>query len=732
MIGSTISHYRISEKLGEGGMGEVFLAEDTKLGRQVALKFLPRSLWHQAEARERLIREAQAASRLDHPNIVTIHGIEEFEGRPFIQMTYVRGLPLNEHCAARPRPVADIVDLAIQMADGLQHAHEAGVVHRDLKPSNILVDDTGRVRILDFGVASLRGAAKLTQTGSTVGTLAYAPPEILHGQPAQPASDIYSLGVVMYQMLTGHLPFEADHEAALLYAILHLEADPLSKHAPQVHPGIQKIIARCMQKKPEQRYADCAALLADLRAAREASARPAAAPVGASGEKPSIAVLPFANMSADPDNEYFSDGLTEELLNMLAKNAGLQVAGRTSSFAFKGRHEDLREIGQKLGVTTLLEGSVRRAGNRVRITAQLVKASDGFHLWSETYDRVLDDIFAVQDDIAASVVGAMNVALLGQATPPTRGDPRTYDLMLQAQHFFAQQTGDSLAKAVALYKEALAKSPEDARAWAGLGIAYASQAAQGYADVAEGYRAAREATDRALGLDPTLADAHVTLGWIAGLFEYRWEEAESAFRKAMELAPGDGRMKAALATRLALDGCFDEALPLSAEAVRLDPLSAQTRLLRARILGWTGQLEAALALYREGLELSPGMLTAHASVGILLARLGRADEGVAEAAKEKTAGYRNWALAMIHHLRGDGRAADEALAELLKEGEEWAFQVAGVYALRGEADHAFLWLERGFFLRDSGTAGVKVTWAFEKLRSDPRYARFLKRVGLEP
>jgi len=726
MIGTSVSHYRIIEKLGQGGMGEVYLAEDTKLGRKVALKFLPPNLWHEPEAQARLLREARAASRLDHPHIVTIHGIEESEGRPFIQMAYVSGTTLDVWCRKTTRSNAEILALAEQMADALRHAHAAGIVHRDLKPGNVLVDEAGRARILDFGIASLHGAARLTQTGMTLGTLAYVAPEIAKGQTAEPAADIYSLGVVLYEMLAGAPPFTAEHDAALLYAILHTPPPALAGRRPGITSEMQAIVMRCLEKEPRDRYPDCAALLADLRKARAglATAGPA------TDDKPSIAVLPFANMSADPENEYFSDGLSEELLNVLAKNTGLKVTGRTSSFAFKGRHEDLREIGQKLGVATLLEGSVRKAGNRVRITAQLVKASDGFHLWSETYDRVLDDIFAVQDDIAKAVSSAMNVTLLGAATATTAGaNAASYDLVLQAKQALADSSKESLEKAVRLYHQAIERAPDDARAWAGLSLTLITLYWYGHASRPEDLMRAREAADRAMTLDDTIAEAHYVLAWMLG-HEYDWEASGREFHRAFELAPGDGRVIVGLATYEGIHGNTDESLRLMRRAMEIEPLSASIHAYASRCLHWAQDYEGALAASSRALELSPNLTGGHGMLALLMAESGNAGEALSVVAREPSAGYRNTSEAIVHHALGNAAASDAALAALKGLGPEWAIQIVMVHASRGEVDAAFEWMDRAIEIHDPGVPAALVAPTALALHADPRWPQVLERVGL--
>jgi len=707
-------------------MGEVFLADDTKLDRKVALKFLPASLWNESEARERLIREAKSASKLDHPNVVTIFGIEEHEGRPFISMAHVPGVTLSEYCTSKKRSTAELIELAIQIADGLQHAHDSGVVHRDLKPSNILVDERGRARILDFGIASLRGAARLTQTGSTVGTLAYAPPELAMGQPAEPVSDVYSLGVVLYQMLSGRLPFEADHEAALLYSILHEEPRPLADVKADLEPALRKVVETCLQKKPELRYQSCAELVAALKQARP---REAGTPAPGAGNRPSIAVLPFNNMSADPENEYFSDGLTEELLNVLAKNPELKVTGRTSSFVFKGKREDLREIGQKLGVETLLEGSVRKSGNRVRITAQLVKAKDGFHLWSETYDRVIEDVFAVQDEIAGAVSKALNVTLLGRSSTKVIRDSKAYSLILQGQHLAYQNSEESLKEAVRSLEQALELDPDNPDALAVLAYSRIIQGGYGHADTGDMLAKAREAAQRAIAKDDSTFKAHIHLGWLH-VMHCEWSQGEHEAQRAEELAPGAADVLFLRAALLAVQDQLPRAVDLLQRAKGLEPLSAVYFFHCGRMLWWSGQLALARVDLQKVLALSPGFTSARASLAILELMAGNLDTALVEAGLEKESGYKHWALAIVHHALRNQRESDLATASLEQVGRQWAVQLAQAEAYRGRIDSAFHWLDVAVEAHDAGLCWTRVHPTLANVHSDARWGRFLERIGL--
>ncbi len=750
MIGQTVSHYKIVSRLGAGGMGEVLLAEDTKLDRRVALKFLPESLWNDPEARQRLLLEAKAASKLDHPSIVTIHGIEESDGRPFIVMAHVNGAPLDKYIAIRSLSVEEVINLTMQITDGLQHAHDAGVVHRDLKPGNILVDDKGRVRILDFGLARMRGTSRLTQVGSTVGTLSYSPPELIQGDDAAPTSDIYSLGVVLYQMLTGHLPFESDHEAALLYSILQDDPRPLTYYDPTIPTNLQAVVSRCLEKRPENRIPNCSELSNALGACR--SEHPSMG-VNSRGknlqlaDRPSIAVMPFVNRSADVGDEYFSDGLADELLNVLAKIRGLRVAARTSSFHFKGKDTTIAEIGRALNVATVLEGSVRKAGTRVRISVQLVKVADGYHLWSETYDRMLVDIFAVQDDIAQSVVTELRKTLLGEKANSRAGGEvkaevskaargrgtniEAHRLYLQGRYLVERYNLADTAKAIEYLKQALDLDPEFAHAWAELGFAYSRQADSSWAPVADAYGRAREAVERALALEPNLAEGHAHLAWIQMLYDWDWRGAETSFRRALELAPGNATVLRRAGVLAFRRGRLEEGIGLYRSALEQDPLSAHSYSNLGIALHETNRYMEAEGAFRKSLELVPQKTGVRSMLALTLLAQGRNEEALAEVMREPDEGSRLWALAITHHVLGNRAESDDILQELIeKYSDDTAYSIAGIHGVRGEEDAAFTWLERARAQRDGGLTNLKTDSQFRSLHADPRWGVLLKKMGL--
>jgi TolB-like protein/cytochrome c-type biogenesis protein CcmH/NrfG len=491
-----------------------------------------------------------------------------------------------------------------------------------------------------------------------------------------------------------------------------------------------RILRKCLAKSRDERYASAHDLAADLERLERAFATgdPLA---GRTRPRPSIAVLPFTNMSSDPENEFFSDGLTEELLNVLAKNPAWRITGRTSSFAFKGKQEDLREIGRKLGVETLLEGSVRKAGNRVRITAQLVNATDGFHLWSETYDRVLEDIFDVQDDIAQAVAMAMNVTLLGAATPRHTPDAESHALTMRAKQAALQMSRSSMTVAVDLYRSAIERDAEYAAAWAGLARVLALSSGAGHFDSARGARESRDAADKALSLDPELAEAHEARGIIAFAFEHQLDKAGEHFRKAYELAPNNCQVLQSLALHEAVQGHFEEMLRLEAVAIELDPLNPEAYLHYARFLYWADKNVEAEAAIRRALELSPDMTSARALLLCVLVAQGRTEEAHEVGMAEPGKGYRLCVVAITHHLLGRSSQSNEALAALTDMGDQWAFQVAAVHAMRGEANEAFTWLQRALDSGDPGAPTLTIHPMLRSLHGDPRWQKMLQRVKLQ-
>jgi len=497
--------YRIAKEIGRGGMGRVFVAHDRKLGRDVAIKMLPPGLHDEGELR-RFEQEARATCALNHANILDVHDIGTHEGSPYIVSELLHGITLRERLRKGRLSVHEANGYALQLAQGLSAAHEKGIVHRDLKPENLFLTEEGRLKILDFGIAKLvapmmPGTAETlpspqphTQEGAILGTVGYMSPEQVRGQPADQRSDVFSFGAILYEMLSGKLAFPAESAIACGFAVLNAEPAPLPATVPV---ALRRVVARCLKKDPAARYADASEVLKDLGKVPRLEPRrrhrllPIAALCGLGAAfalafwmrrpagpppaavTPSIAVLPFADMSAQKDQEYFADGIAEEILNVLAQVDGLRVIGRTSSFSMKDRNEDLRTIGQRLSATNLLEGSVRKSGARVRITAQLVEAEGGSHLWSQEFDRELTDVFVVQEEIAHAVVAALKVKLLPAAREePRAANPEAYDLYLVGRAFLARGSGDAYQRAVQALRKSVALDPDHAEAWAVLAERY--------------------------------------------------------------------------------------------------------------------------------------------------------------------------------------------------------------------------------------------------------------------
>jgi TolB-like protein/Tfp pilus assembly protein PilF len=763
--GTRLGPYEILAPLGAGGMGEVYRARDSRLGREVAIKVLPREVASDPERLARFEREARVVAALNHPSIVVLHSIEEDRDTRFITMELVEGQSLDRLVAPGGLPLARVLDLAIPLADALVAAHAHGVVHRDLKPGNVMVTRDGRVKVLDFGLAKPAAgepgllasqaatvAAPISSTGQIMGTVPYMAPEQLRGEPVDARADLFSLGILLYELATGRRPFAGATSAEVISAILRDAPRPAQTLRGDLPPDLGRIIGRCLEKDPERRVQTAKDVRNELEIVRrEAQAGPGpatarvAAPAAAA-ELPSVAVLPFVNRSRDEADEYFSDGLADELLSVLVKIRGLRVAARTSTATFKGKTFTIGEVGRALNVASVLEGSVRKAGNRVRISVQLVKVEDGYPLWSETYDRTLDDIFAVQDDIARAVVKELRTTLLGAAPDSDAsreaqvevaaaakgrgGNAEAHRLYLLGKHLVERYTQVDTARGIVHLEEALALDPAHALAWVALAQARSHQAGYGWAPVLEGYRKAREAIDRALALAPDLPEAHVMLSKIGRWHEWDWRSAEAAARRAVELAPGSGDAigeAGALAYHL---GRFGEAAELLPRALEQDPLSSRGYDDLGMVYRAMGRLADSEQAYRRSLELSPQRIASHLMLAMLCADQGRLDDALAEANREPAEWARFTALAYVHPLAGRQDEADEALRRLVAtHAQDAAYQIAMLYAHRGDPDAMFAWLERGVAQRDAGMGFAYAEPVFRPFHDDPRWAAFLRKVG---
>ena len=616
-------------------MGQVYRARDTKLNRQVALKILPKAFVADADRLARFRREARALASLNHPNVVTIYAVDEIDGVHFLAMELVEGQSLEQVLAQGQLPLDAFFDVVIPLIDALAVAHGHGITHRDLKPANIMVA-SGIVKVLDFGLAKLAATLSdleetvtqgLTQQGLVVGTLPYMSPEQVEAGPVDRRSDIFSLGIVMYELLTGERPFQGGSGAALMSAILKDNPMLASDRRPQVPKAVAEIVQRCLAKVPGGRYQLADELVRDMRVAR------AEYDSGAQSDK-SIAVLPFANMSADPENEFFSDGISEEIISALAQIPDLRVTARTSSssFSFKGKNVDLREVGEKLNVQTVLEGSVRKAGKRIRITAQLVNVADGYQIWSERYNRELEDVFEIQDEIARTIADRMKVTLKGDGDTPlvkaATENLEAYELYLKGRHYWHQRSPTTLRIAIQCFEETIKLDSAYALAYAGLADCYGVLRLYGLLSAEQSQPQAHAAVTRAMVLSPTLWEVEFSQGFYTFYFERSWRDSEPHFQKAVAINPRSSLAQVYYSLFLATDQRVEEAVAKLTLACELDPLSPFIHGLAGFGFYALGRFDEAERAGNRALELQPDYLMGLWQRGVALSGLGRHAEAM--------------------------------------------------------------------------------------------------------
>jgi serine/threonine protein kinase/tetratricopeptide (TPR) repeat protein len=783
MIGRELSHFRLLEPIGSGGMGVVYRGLDLGLDRPVALKVLPPGSLSDPERRDRFLREARAASALNHPNIVTIYEVGSEDGVDFIAMELIEGQSLRAVIPTgglEPRLAAAY---GAQIARGLAAAHGRGIVHRDLKPENLFVTPEGRVKILDFGLAKLvqsleaipsgSGALTLSQEtkpGTILGTIGYMSPEQVRGEPADARSDVFSLGAVLFEMLTGKQAFKGDSHVETMHAIL--KQDPPDLEGRAVPPTLALIVRRCLEKDVRERFQsarDIALALETSSLAPETVGPPAPRTGGrarrlaaglvllvAAGaglgqlrgwlrERStrtirSIAVLPLQDLSGPSAQDYFADGLTEALITDLAKVRSLKVISRTSVMQYKEVKKTLPEIARELGVEAIIEGSVLRSGDRVRITAQLIDASTDRHLWAEEYERDLRDVLALQRDVARSIARSVHVVLTpeeeARLAVARRVVPESHDAYMKGRFYLSRKSEESIAKAIASFEAAIAADPDSAEAYAGLAAAHQERGIWGKTSVRETASRARAAATRALELDESLAEAHRVLGTISEIYDWDWAAAEREFKRALELGGGEADIHSAYATLLHVLRRFPEAIAEVEHARRLDPLSATQASNAGRIYYRAGQHDKALAAYEEALELDPSLVPTYARVADVYLALGRHSEALAALEKGRTTAgstslRQSEGLAVV--LAAAGRRSEatailERLEEAARHSDQEAYRIALVHAALGHTDQAIRWLERAFGERSPLLFMLDVELKFDPIRADPRFQALLARM----
>ena len=734
-LGKTIaSKYKILSELGRGGMGVVYKAKDTKLKRTVALKFLPAELTKDKEAKKRFIQEAQASAALEHPNICTVYEVDETEDQIFIAMSYVEGKSLKDKLKDGPLDIDEAKDIALQVAEGLKEAHDKGIVHRDIKPANIMLTKKGQAKITDFGLAKLSWGVGLTKTSTIMGTVAYMSPEQAKGENVDHRTDIWSLGAMLYEILVGERPFIKDHEQALIFSILNDEPKSVSSLRSELPNYLESTIQKALEKNRTKRFQSVDEFI-------EAMKHPI--DITTPKDDKSIAVLPFTNMSADPEQEYFCDGIAEELINALTHVKDLHVVARTSAFSFKGEKMDVREIGKRLNVEAVLEGSVRRSGDRLRITAQLINISDGYHLWSERFDREMRDIFDIQDEITLAIVDKLKVKLLRREKEALAKryteDVEAYNLYLKGMHFVSLFTAEGYEKAIRCFQQALQKDPNYALIYHGLALVEGTGYLYRNVPPYEAYPKAREYLQKALEIDNALGEAHAYMGWIHAFYDWNWKEAEKKLKLALELNPDYAEGHIWYSEFLAVTERNEEALREAKRAQALDPLSSWANGEVGEAFWRVGQYDRAIEEFIKALKIEPDNHRLHFLLGFCYLGKSMFEEAIEEYEKAVELSGRNpfqEVILAITYCEIGKKVEAEKLFESLKKRskDEYVPPLCFFYIhlARGEEDNALEWLERACKERESYLTWIRVMpFDFLRIPEEPKYQDLLKKYGLE-
>ena len=788
--GSTFAgRYQIIEELGKGGMGKVYKALDKEIDGRVALKLIKPEIAVDEKTINRFRNELKIARDIAHKNVCRMYHLAKHEGTHYIVMEYVSGEDLKSFIRrSRQLTPGTAISIAKQVCEGLSEAHKLGTVHRDLKPQNIMIDKDGNARIMDFGIARTLKEKGITGAGVMIGTPEYMSPEQVEAKEVDQRSDIYSLGVILYEMVTGRVPFEAETPFAI--GMKHKSETPQDPNElnSQIPEDLSKVILRCLEKDKAKRYQNADELHAELSnlekgipttekivperkpsTSKEITVTfglrkllipalvivalviaaiviwqllPPKEAVPVPTTKPSIAVLPFADLSPQKDQEYFCDGMANAIINALSNIKGLSVRARGSSFAFKGQQLDLREIGERLNVTTVLDGTVQKAGNRVRLTAQLINVTDESLLWSGQYDQELDNIFAIQDEITQAITENLELKLLGgekaKLTKRYTEDVKAFSLYSQGLYHWNRRTGEALRKAIDYFEQAIEEDPTYALAYIGLADSYNLLTVYSDVNPKESYSKAREAAEKALEIDENLGEAHNSLAYIKERYDWDFAGAERGFKRAIELSPNYATGHFWYGELLSIIGRFDEAIEEMKKALELDPIS----LIINASLGWAyraaKKYDLAITQLRKTVEMDPNFFIAHFFLGFVYTEMKKYPEAIVELEKARElSGRSSLSLAYLGFAYAQAGKQEEAkkileeLDAISKERYVSPWAIGSIYAGLGEKDKAFEFMQKAYEERDEQLVFYKINPFADSLRSDPRFKEIVKKIGLE-